>query len=361
MSTDAHPPTPSAPATTSAAPAPGTPQFADHHALPSLIFLGFVGGLLMGVANIVPGISGGAMLLLMGVYAAFLTGLADITSLRWRFRAFVAVGCVGVGALISIFLLAGPVKDLLFHYRWQSYSVLIGMRLGIIPAVWKLAGGRAAASRSLWIGAALGILLTGVAAIFKYRPDLLGAAPTSSPMLFLGGLLAASATILPGLDGSYLLLLLGQYVPVLAAIDRLKDALTAGDLSAATSPFLTLLPFGLGAAIGIGGVAVLLRFLFQRFPRPTFGLLLGVLCGAFIGLYPFATYRAPSVGDTLRGVPIASAEQAAAIKPEDWPLAFFSPTATQTAAALGFIALGVFLAWLLSRLDPENRQEQRLG
>ncbi len=325
----------------------------DHRRLPVLAALGYAGGLLMGVANIVPGISGGAMLLLVGVYAAFLTGLADLTRLRWHLRAFVAVGCVGLGAMTSIVLLAGPVKDLIFHYRWQSYSVLIGMRLGIIPAIWLLAR---PATRSLWIGLAAGVLVTGLAAIFKYRPDLLGSAGTGPAMLFTGGLLAASATILPGLDGSYLLLLLGQYVPVLSAIEALKDALVARDFAAAAHPLGLLIPFGLGAALGIGGVSVLLKHLFTRYPKPTFGVLLGVLCGAFIGLYPFAAYRAPAAGETVKGRAIADADAAALVPKEDWPLSFFSPTPAQALAGLALIAAGIALAFALSRLDPENRR-----
>jgi putative membrane protein len=332
----------------------GAMRFEDHHPMPVLIGLALAGGLLMGVANIVPGISGGAMLLLMGVYAAFLTGLADITSLRWRVRAFVAVGCVGLGALTSIVLLAGPVKDLIFNYRWQSYSVLIGMRLGIIPAIWMMAR---PATRSLWIGVAAGVLITGLAAIFKYRPDLIGAASTGPVMLFFGGLAAASATILPGLDGSYLLLLLGQYVPVLGAIDALKNAVTSGQFRDATGPLGLLIPFGLGAAIGIGGVSVLLRWLFNKHPKPTFGVLLGVLCGAFIGLWPFAVFRAPMPGETVKGRLIPDAEAAAKVAQENWPLQFFTPTPAQALGAVAFILLGIALAWLLSRLDPEHRSQ----
>lgn len=329
-----------------------SPAMSDHHRLPVLAGLGLAGGLLMGVANIVPGISGGAMLLLVGVYAAFLTGLADLTSLRWRVRAFVAVGCVGLGAMTSILLLAGPVKDLIFHYRWQTYSVLIGMRLGIIPAIWLMAR---PATGSLWIGMAAGVLVTGLAAIFKYRPDLIGAAGTSPAMLFAGGLMAASATILPGLDGSYLLLLLGQYVPVLGAIDALKDAVVARAWDDAVAPLTLLIPFGLGAAVGIGGVSILLRHLFRKHPKPTFGVLLGVLCGAFIGLYPFAAFRAPVPGESVKGRLLPDAEAAAAVATDDWPLAFFAPTLTQAVSSALLIAAGVALAFALSRLDPENR------
>lgn len=317
-----------------------------------------LGGLLMGIANVVPGISGGAMLLLMGVYKAFLDGLADLTSLRWRsLSAWLVVAVVGFGALTSIAFLAGPMKWLLVTYRFEVYSVLIGMRLGVIPTVWHLAGGKRGATRGLWIGMGVGVVLTSLAAIFKYNPDIIGTAGTSPAMLFFGGLIAASATILPGLDGSYLLMLLGQYVPVLGAIDRFKDGVLARDFAAISAELWTLVPFGMGAAIGIAGVAVLLRWLFKKYPAPTFGLLLGVLMGAFIGLYPFASYVQPAVGDVIKGVTI-TAENLASIDKDDWKLKFYSPTLMQFGISIVLIIAGLVAARLLARLDPEERQVQ---
>jgi len=339
---------------------PGGRQFEDNHSIPTLIGLGYVGGLLMGVANIVPGISGGAMLLLVGVYAAFLTGIANIVGLKWQTRAFIAVGAVGFGALTSIFLLAGPVKDLIVNYRWQSFAFLIGMRVGIIPSIWRMAK---PATRSLWIGFAVGLLLTGVAALLNYRPDLRGQLDTP-PWMFFGGLLSASATVLPGLDGSYLLILLGQYTEILGLVDELKNNLVQQrDLAAAFATGLKILPFAIGAAIGIGGVSLLLKTLFEKYAKPTFGLLLGVLCGAFIGLYPFAKYLPIEVGQKLPkgGGGLVTPENIGRFEPDDGLLVFFAPTITQTLLAVAFILAGILAAYLLSLTDPENRRKGREG
>lgn len=325
----------------------------DHHRLATLLPLCLIGGLLMGVANIVPGISGGAMLLLVGVYAAFIASLADLTSFRWRStRPWLTVGFVGMGALTSIALLAGPVKYLIVTYRWEVFSVLIGMRLGVIPTVWRMAR---PPTPALWAGVAGGVVFTGLAALVQYNPQWLGAAGTSAPMLFLGGLIAASATILPGLDGSYLLIVLGQYVPILGAISRFKEAVLAGDVSAALTPMGMLVPFGLGAAIGIGGVSLVLRWLLEHRPKPTLGVLLGVLCGAFIGLYPFARYVPPQLGDTIKGVAVTE-QTLPTIEKDDWPLEFFVPTAAQAGWAVLLLVAGFVLAILLARMDPEARK-----
>lgn len=324
---------------------------ADTRTIGRLIPLCVVGGLLMGVANVVPGISGGAMLLLLGVYTLFLTSIADLASLRWSKRAIFVVGTIGFGALTSIVLLAGPIKWLIINYRWEVYSVLIGMRLGVIPTVWRLAR---PPTPTLWIGFAAGLALTAAAAVFKYNPELIGGAGTGPLMFFVGGLLAASATILPGLDGSYLLMLLGLYVPILGAIADFKSAVVAGDLSAAGTALFKLAPVAVGAAIGIGGVAILLKRLFARHPKPTYGLLMGVLCGAFVGLYPFANFVPPKVGSTVKGVSVTEANLAA-IPQDDWPLAFFAPTPGQMLGCLALIVAGLVAALLLDKLDSRDR------
>lgn len=321
------------------------------------------GGLLMGVANIVPGISGGAMLLLLGVYAAFLNALAELVSLRWlNFRAWVVVGAVGAGAVTSIIALAGPMKYLLTTFRAETYAVLIGMRLGVIPTIWKLAGGWPAArgphARALWIGATIGLALTAAAAIFNYRPDLVGQLANSTPAMALGGTLAASATILPGLDGSYLLILMGLYAPILGMVDAFKDALLAADVSAASGLLLQLAPFIIGAFVGIGGVALLLRWLMRRYLHATMGTLLGVLVGAFVGLYPFAQYEPPTIGQEVRGraVTAESLQPGAYFGPdnrEHWPLRWYTPTGAQLATTALLIAAGLAAALLLARFDPE--------
>jgi putative membrane protein len=369
MSTPPDPNARSADPGTHAAPAPlANPQRGDPAptvASGPLAFRCLIGGLLMGIANIVPGISGGAMLLLTGVYTAFLTALANLSSLRWRiWRSWLVVGFVGSGAMTSIVLLAGPTLYLIVNFRFQVYCVLIGMRLGVIPTVWSLAKKSPGRDTSLWAGAAVGVVLTSAAAVFKYNPDLVGELGSHPATLFLGGLLAASATILPGLDGSYLLMLLGQYNPVLKAISDAKDAAFKLDVAGVWQQMGTLVPFGLGALIGIGGVALLLRWLFDRFPKPTFGLLLGVLVGAFVGLYPFGSYVQPMEGQRVRGEVVTGAMLAPGGKfgPDErhkWPVRFSTPSTSELAAALGLIVLGFGAALALTKLDPEERNMPR--
>jgi putative membrane protein len=320
-------------------------------AAPALAVRGVIGGALMGFANIVPGISGGAMLMLVGMYQRFIGAVAEVATLRFRPLSLVALVSVAGAAMTMILLLAGPVKDVVLTYTWQTYAVLIGMRLGIVPLIWKMA---APVSRGFWLGAAAGVLATIAVTAFRYTTDDFGAAgPQNFVVFFLAGLLGASATLLPGLDGSYILMLMGQYVPILASVDRFKNALASADAGLALAEMRVIIPVGLGVALGIGGVSLLLRWLLAKHPKPTLGVLVGILVGAVIGLWPFQESVRPSVGQTVRGV-VMTEETVSAMARDDWPVKFFAPSVAQIGMALALVALGYALAMLLERMSPKR-------
>lgn len=319
--------------------------------LPGILVRGYLGGLLMGVANIVPGISGGAMLLLVGMYTRFIIAIADLVSFRWRMRAFATLAAIGAGAGTSILFLAGPVKYMVLNHRMETFAVFIGMRLGSLPVVWRMAR---PATRSTYWGALVGLVVTGAMATFVYRPDIISNLGLGGPpMMFAAGLAGASATVLPGMDGSYIMMLLGQYVPVLGAIDAFKDAVAAGNASAMLDAFLTLLPVAIGVAIGLGGVSIALRHLMARYPKFIFGVLLGIIVGALIGLWPFGRYVPPEIGELVKGVIITEANRAT-IPMDDWRVAFYAPTLTEVGIALALIAAGFVAALLLAKLEPKE-------
>lgn len=321
---------------------------ADRSTLAGLSARCVVGGLLMGFANLVPGISGGAMLLIVGVYTRFIAAVAEISTLRFRLRSLVTLGSVAFGAGTSILLLAGIVKWLIVHHRWETFCVFIGLRFGAVPMVWRLCRPGTA---SVWVGFTAGVAVTAALAAMQYRSDGASASGGGGVILFFAGLAGASATILPGLDGSYLLMLMGQYVPILGAIDRFKDGLVAADVGAIGAELWVLVPVGIGVACGLGGVSVILRWLFRRHRKPTAGALLGIVVGAFIGLWPFAEYVKPVVGDVVKGA-VVTAETVDTIRAEDWPLHFVTPTLAQTAGGIALILAGAAAAWALSKLEP---------
>ena len=306
---------------------------------------GAIGGVLMGLANLVPGISGGTMLLAAGVYPAFIRSIAELTTFRLRLRSIVLLVAIAGSAAVAILLLAGVMRSLVIEQRWLMYSIFIGLTLGGVPLVWRLAR---PAPPAVFAGATGAFALMGLMQLGSLGGD--GAGEASTPFLALSGLAGASAMILPGVSGGYLLLLLGQYEVILAAIDTLKQGLLGGpDLALVLESMDVVAPVGLGVVIGVVGVSNLLRWLLNRFEKPTLGALLGLLLGAVVGLWPFQAPVAPQVGDLVRGVAV-SVETLAEIDVEHWRLVRFQPTPAQAAAALALIGLGVATTALVARI-----------
>ena len=338
-------------APSSSPPAPATDPAAEP-ALPALVTRGLVGGTFMGLANLVPGISGGTMLLAVGIYPRFIQAIADLTTLKFRLPSLVTLASVGVAAALAIGLLAGVVKDLVVFHRWVMYSLFIGLTLGGVPVVWRMAR---PASRALWLGAAAGFLAMAALGIAQSSGMGESVADHSGPfVLFVAGVAGASAMILPGVSGGYLLLVLGQYVTILGGIEAVVHALKARDIAAMWEPLLGIVvPVGVGVVIGVVAVSNLLKVLLARHEKSTLGVLLGLLVGAVVGLWPFQHGVQPVVGAVVKGR-VMTAELIAQLSPAKYPTAVFSPDVTQIAAAIGLIGLGFLATVLIARLGTEK-------
>ncbi len=302
-----------------------------------------IGGTLMGLANLVPGISGGTMLLAAGVYPLFVDGVADLTALRFRWRSFLPLVTIAAAAFLCIVLLAGPVKGLVVDHRWVMYSLFIGLTLGGVPVVWRLL-------KPLTLPAALGCAagLAVMALMVLVEPAESAGAGTWA-MLFLAGAAGASAMILPGISGGYLLLILGQYIPILGALDSAKTAVETASPDLLFEAGRVLVPVAAGLAVGVAGVSNLIKFLLEKRRKATLGVLLGLLLGAVLGLWPFQQGVLPNPGEVVKGRVMTEAA-IAALDPADYPVRPFRPTAGQVAASLGLVLGGLAVTLAVARL-----------
>ena len=225
-----------------------------------------VAGVLMGIANLIPGVSGGTMILAMGLYQEFIDSVADITRLRFSARRIVFLGVLGAFALGAIVALAKLILYLLFHHPTAMFSLFIGLTLGGAPLLLRaLRPIRATAVISVAVGLAL---MIGVLLLRSGRGF-----PHNTVMDFVSGVVGATTMVLPGVSGSYMLLVMDQYERVIGSIDDRN--------------LMIIIPVGIGVVIGVVGLSNLLKLLLHRFRRPTIGVLLGILLGSVIGLWPF--------------------------------------------------------------------------
>lgn len=314
-----------------------------------------IGGLFMGLANLVPGISGGTMLLAVGVYPHFIGGIAEISTFTFRAKTILTLACIVGTALTAVLLFAGLMSELVVNHRWIMYSIFIGLTLGGVPVLWKMV--RPADSLIVMMSIAGIAVMTAMAAI---GPAGSGPAVDGShayAMYFVAGLAGASAMVLPGISGGYLLLILGQYITLLTAVAMVKDGLRGGDMNLILDAMHVIVPLGLGVVIGVVGVSNLIKLLLERFARPTLGVLLGLLLGAVIGLWPFQHGVAPAEGTTFRGDRVVLVDDQLImertrrpIAPKDFDTATFTPTAGQVGGAVLFIVLGFAISTAVAHL-----------
>lgn len=248
---------------------------------PSGIARTAVGGVLMGIANIIPGVSGGTMILALGLYEMFVESVADVTRLRLRRNSVMFLGVLGVAAVAAIFATVGPINWGLANHQHVMFALFIGLTLGGVPIVWR----EMAPVRPVGLAcAAAGLVFMVFISFGLQKLDI----PANFGFLFMGGVIGSAAMVLPGISGSYLLLALGLYSPITQGISDFKAALKAVDISAMMGPaFDVILPVGLGVLVGIAGLANVLRALLHRFHQPTLGSLLGLLLGSIFFLNPF--------------------------------------------------------------------------
>jgi putative membrane protein len=312
-----------------------------------LIARGGFGGLLMGLANLVPGISGGTMLLAAGVYKGFVDGIANLSTLKFRKQELVLLAAIVASAGLAILLFAGPIKELVLSQRWVMFSLFIGLTLGGIPIVWAMAR---PATGALWTGCAAGFLLMLGVALAGGLDQGSGA---GYGMSVAAGVAGASAMILPGISGSYLLLLMGQYIPILDAVDKLKVGLGARDLTMILESMHVVVPVGIGVVLGVVGLSNLLKRLLEQSPQPTLGFLLGLLLGSVLGLWPFEqSVDALPLGESVKGVLVTVenlAELTETIDREDWPTRTYVPSLVRGLLAFAIACVGYGLTWLVAR------------
>ncbi len=243
---------------------------------------GYVGlaarGFVMGSADVVPGVSGGTMAFILGIYEELVMSIrAGARAPFWRallkFDIPAALHAINakflasvlVGIAVAVLTLASGLEWLLENRPVMIWSFFFGLVLASIVTVRKRI--------RRWKPALYAALVVG--AIGAYF--LVGAVPLQTPesawFLFLSGMLAICAMILPGISGSFILVLLGKYQFVLAAVNQ-RDIVSLAILA-------------IGAVVGVVTFAQVLAWLFKRYHDLTVALLIGLMVGSLRKIWPW--------------------------------------------------------------------------
>ncbi len=275
-----------------------------------------VKGFIMGIANIIPGVSGGTLAMTLGIYEQFISSISHFFEKIKENLSFLLPILLGIGlALVSM--------SRVIDFSYQNYPLpttlfFIGLVLGGVPMIYKKIQGKEnrkvsniiifLITFSLVIFMALaGRIFEGMGDVDLHHLNFLGYI-----LLFIVGMIAAGTMVIPGVSGSLMLMLLGYYYPIIALI---KELTAFHDLF---SNLLVAGVFGIGVVVGFIGISKLIEFLFQKHEKKF-----------YFGVFGFILASAPAI--------ILSALEEVT----------FILNPVQVLLAIVFFGLGIFISYML--------------
>ena len=240
-------------------------------------------GLALGVSNVIPGVSAGTFLVLLGVYDELVEAVGNFfTNKSQRKDYFLFLFPLGVGAVAAVLVFASLITFLLERYAAPTQFFFIGLILGSIPTVLRMHHDmRPSMPRVTAFVLGLGLVVLLALGERRGIGGSSSVSATSLPALFfffaVVGLLAGGAMVTPGVSGAYIFLLTGTYGPIMQAVASL------------TSPPIhwgVIVAVAAGAGAGILVCSRLIDMVLKRQPSITLYAILGLICGSFVGLWP---------------------------------------------------------------------------
>ncbi len=249
-------------------------------------------GCAIGIANIIPGLSGGTLAVSMGIYDKIIN---SVTGLFRHFKKSISTLLpYGIGMVVGLLGLSFIIEFLFARYPLPTILLFIGLILGGVPAIWQKVRGQKIGVTGIalfFIFFALLVLLPFITG--EERTDLvLTADAVTIVKLFFIGVIASATMVIPGVSGSMILMSLGYYAPILTSINNFVRAVLDFNISAALAECAVLVPFGIGVLIGIFAIAKLISFLLARFETYTYCAVLGLVAASPISI--FTSFRIPA-------------------------------------------------------------------
>ena len=302
-------------------------------------------GFAMGAANVIPGVSGGTIALLTGIFNELIEALNAILSVSswklllkgkvkefWEHIHGTFLLWLAVGVLVSVFSLAKLMEYVLAYHPIQTWAFFFG--LIVVSGVymlydikgWKVADG-------VWL--VFGIFLGALICMLSPTKTT-----DASWFILICGAIAICTMILPGISGSFILVLLGKYEYIMSAISELN--------------WPVLIMFGVGCVLGLAAFSKFLHWLIARYERPTLITLIGFTLGSLVKVWPWSDKVSVMTAQLMRGGQTAEEAGIGVSALTDLGLDLSTVIDPQTASAIIWMAVGALLVVGLEWLGHKN-------
>ncbi len=262
------------------------------------MFKDFVKSIFVGAGGIAPGLSGGTLAIILGMYERMVGAVGNI--LKKPAESIKTLIPIGAGVIVGIVAFGTVQKFLLARYLMQIMFCFMGLIIGSLPFLFREANAKDPITREnsvsriipFLITLAIGLILT----ILETReinvdPVVIAMSPVVFGRLMLVGVLIAASLVIPGVSGTVLLVMIGQYGLVLNAIADLRNILklpmaSPEMIQGILDNLLVLIPLGLGTAIGGIAISYIVHLLLQHWHGQAYAGILGFVIGSIPALYP---------------------------------------------------------------------------
>ena len=241
-------------------------------------------GLIIGIANIIPGVSGGTLAVAMGIYDKMISAITHL--LKKPKQSIATLMPYGIGALIGIIGLSFIIEGLFVRYPLPTNLFFIGLILGSVPMLYKKVK-----YEKMHTGYIVAFVMTFILVISlslvkgnqsiqnDLQLNVIGVIK-----IFLVGIIASATMVIPGVSGSMILTIIGYYLPIIERINQIIKALIAFDVLQAIQYALILIPFILGVVIGIFIIAKLIECLLKKAQTLVYWGILGLVISSPVAI-----------------------------------------------------------------------------
>lgn len=248
-------------------------------------------GVVIGVANIIPGVSGGTMAVSMGIYDKIIHAATHLLS---EFKKSMKVLIpILIGAALGLVVVARVIQIMFDKAPLQTNLLFVGLIVGGLPAMTKKVKGQSIRLSHIIACILFFAFVVGLAAMGETE----GAAADMTfnainvMKLFGVGIVASATMVIPGVSGSMILMIMGYYNPILKEVNRFIDNLVSFNVPGIIDGCAVLVPFGIGVVVGIFAIAKLIEIIFTKFPYVAYWAIIGLIIAS-----PFAILMMNSLG-----------------------------------------------------------------
>lgn len=259
-------------------------------------------GAVIGIANIIPGVSGGTMAVSMGIYDKIIHAVTHLFSeFKQSVRTLLPIG---VGVIVAIVAVARLIEYMFAVIPFQTNLLFIGLILGGLPAIGKKVKGNPVQVKYIVACILFFALVAGCA-------SLEGAAGGDADLsfsllnvckLFGVGVIASATMVIPGVSGSMVLMVMGYYTPVIGMINQFVDHLRVFDVAGMISDCGVLVPFGIGVVVGIFVIAKVIEIVFAKWPITAYWAIIGLIVASPVAILMVNEFGKLGVVTVLTGV-----------------------------------------------------------